>query len=156
MQPLQNLCPQLVCTGSRRPRRQIGHSYLLSSGGSKNSSYPSDLGSSYDKSSLVNKLTWLGSSETSRAKADCSSARKERVILGRLLTSLSSLRKNERTKVTKGKNPIAENNSLPLRQIWDSNGFRIPDSSTVELRTRIPIVSGFLACAGLLEPYSGL
>ena len=81
IQPLQNLCPQLVCTGSFRTRRQIGHSYLLSSGGSKYSSYPSDLGSSYDKSSLVNKLTGLGSSEASRTKAACSSRRKERVIV---------------------------------------------------------------------------
>ena len=30
MQPLQNLWPQLVCTGSRSPRRHTGHSYLLS------------------------------------------------------------------------------------------------------------------------------
>ena len=44
MQRRQNLWPQLVCTGSRNPRRQIGHLYLLSNGGSKNSSYPSDLG----------------------------------------------------------------------------------------------------------------
>lgn len=73
-QPRQNLCPQLVCTGSRRPTRQIGHSYLLSSGGSKNSSYPSDLGSSYDKSSPVNTLTGLASSEVSREKADHSPA----------------------------------------------------------------------------------
>lgn len=108
MQPPQNLWPQLVCTGSLRPRRQIGHSYLLSSGGSKNSSYPSDLGSSYDKSSLVNKLTGLGSGEVSRAKADCSPARKERVILAQLFVSLPSLRKNESEHVTeneKGKKP---------------------------------------------------
>ena len=45
MQRQQNLWPQLVCTGSRSPKRQIGHSYLLSKGGSKYSSYPSELGS---------------------------------------------------------------------------------------------------------------
>ena len=82
MQPLQNLCPQVVCTGSRSPKRQIGHSYLLSKGGSKYSSYPSDLGSSYDeKSLLANELTGLGSNDTSRKSDDCSSRRKERVIL---------------------------------------------------------------------------
>ena len=83
MQPLQNLCPQVVCTGSRSPKRQIGHSYLLSKGGSKYSSYPSDLGSSYDeKSLLTNELTVLGSNDASRKSDDCSSRRKERVILG--------------------------------------------------------------------------
>ena len=33
--------------------------------------------------------------------------------------------------------------------------FRIPDSLSVELGFRIPTVSGFLAYAGFLEPYSG-
>ena len=82
MQPLQNLWPQLVCTGSRSPKRQIGHSYLLSNGGSKYSSYPSDLGSSYDEK-FANKLTVLGSNELSRKSDDCSSRRKERVITAR-------------------------------------------------------------------------
>ena len=74
IQPLQNLCPQLVCTGSRSPKRQIGHSYLLSNGGSKYSSYPSDLGSSDDENSpLENTLTELGSNEgSSRERKDCS------------------------------------------------------------------------------------
>ena len=45
MQWQQNLWPQLVCTGSRSPKWQRGHSYLLSKGGSKYSSYPSELGS---------------------------------------------------------------------------------------------------------------
>ena len=60
IQPLQNLWPQLVCIGSLRPRRQIGHSYLLLSGGSKYSSHPSDLSSSCDKSPLANKLMITG------------------------------------------------------------------------------------------------
>ena len=71
---LQNLCPQLVCTGSRSPKRQIGHSYLLSSGGSKYSSYPSDLGSSYDEGSILTNKLKLGSNVAgSRKNADCSS-----------------------------------------------------------------------------------
>ena len=45
MQWQQNLWPQLVCTGSRSPKWQRGHLYLLSKGGSKYSSYPSELGS---------------------------------------------------------------------------------------------------------------
>lgn len=68
IQPLQNLWMQLVCTDSRNPKRHIGHSYLLSNGGPKYSSYPSDLGSSCDnkRNSLVNWLTKLGSYEPSR------------------------------------------------------------------------------------------
>ena len=58
MQPLQNLWPQLVCTGSRNPKRQIRHSYSLSNGGSKNSSYPLDIGSSntFEQAISVPKL----------------------------------------------------------------------------------------------------
>lgn len=40
MQPLQKRCPHGVCTASRRAIRQIGHSYLLSKGGSNSTSYP--------------------------------------------------------------------------------------------------------------------
>lgn len=40
MQALQNLCPQGVCTASRNAIRQMGHSYLLSRGGSNSTSYP--------------------------------------------------------------------------------------------------------------------
>lgn len=40
MQPLQKRWPQGVCTASRRAIRQIGHSYLLSRGGSNSTSYP--------------------------------------------------------------------------------------------------------------------
>ena len=121
IQPLQNLCPQLVCTGSLRPRRQIGHSYLLSSGGSKYSSYPSDLGSSYDKSSLGNKLTGPGSSEASRTKAACSSRRKERVIVTQQFPSFYlshntlSCTTKENCKIcmskTKGRFPIPQFNA---------------------------------------------
>ena len=77
MQPLQNLCPQVVCTGSRSPKRQIGHLYLLSKGGSKYLSYPSD----DEESLLENALTVLGSNDASRKSDDCSSRRKERAIL---------------------------------------------------------------------------
>ena len=37
----QNLCPQGVCIGSLWARRQIGHSNLLSNGGSNLASNPS-------------------------------------------------------------------------------------------------------------------
>lgn len=40
MQPLQKRCPHGVCTASRRAIKQIGHSYLLSKGGSNSTSYP--------------------------------------------------------------------------------------------------------------------
>lgn len=40
MQPLQKRWPHGVCTASRRAIRQIGHSYLLSRGGSNSTSYP--------------------------------------------------------------------------------------------------------------------
>lgn len=40
MQPLQNRWPHGVCTASRRAIRQMGHSYLLSRGGSNSTSYP--------------------------------------------------------------------------------------------------------------------
>ena len=74
MQPLQNRWLQLDCTGSRSPKRQIGHSYLLSNGGSKYSSYPSDLGSSCDDKGLNET-----SSEevTVEAKTDNSSPKEE-------------------------------------------------------------------------------
>lgn len=40
MQALQNLWPQGVCTASRNAIKQMGHSYLLSKGGSNSTSYP--------------------------------------------------------------------------------------------------------------------
>lgn len=40
MQALQNLWPQGVCTASRKAIKQMGHSYLLSRGGSNSTSYP--------------------------------------------------------------------------------------------------------------------
>lgn len=40
MQALQNLWPHGVCTGSRKAIKQMGHSYLLSKGGSNSTSYP--------------------------------------------------------------------------------------------------------------------
>ena len=40
MQALQNLWPQGVCTASRNAIKQMGHSYLLSRGGSNSTSYP--------------------------------------------------------------------------------------------------------------------
>lgn len=40
MQALQNLWPHGVCTASRKAIKQMGHSYLLSKGGSNSTSYP--------------------------------------------------------------------------------------------------------------------
>lgn len=40
MQALQNLWPHGVCTASRSAIKQMGHSYLLSRGGSNSTSYP--------------------------------------------------------------------------------------------------------------------
>lgn len=40
IQALQNLWPQGVCTASRNAIKQMGHSYLLSRGGSNSTSYP--------------------------------------------------------------------------------------------------------------------
>lgn len=40
MQALQNLWPHGVCTASRNAIKQMGHSYLLSRGGSNSTSYP--------------------------------------------------------------------------------------------------------------------
>ena len=81
----------------------------------------------------------------------------------RLFLSFSSLGKNKsdwhvttNEKRVKTLSQVTNRSLQGNRRFWiPLHGFRIPDSLSVELGFRIPIVSGSLACAGFLEPYSG-
>ena len=149
MQPLQNLWPQLVCTGSRSPRRQIGHSYLLSKGGSKYSSYPSDLGSTSTDgylNSVAAEPSKLGANELSRGKReDCSSTRKLRLIV---FSSSFWLHKKYLLTRKCGSKPKAGESHIPQ---WSASPLR--SQPYRETLNKTSTVIGWLSCIFASLPF---